>query len=220
LDQRRADVLADLLLGRDRRSVTVEIQVTVPWTVLADLSDEAGELHGYGPIPATLARQLAAQGTWRRMLTDPVDGRLLEVSRRRFPGPELARHVKARDRKCLFPGCAKPAVYAEIDHTVDHAKGGLTAEWNLGPACHRHNRMKSEGRWVLVQTAPGYFTWHAPTGRTYHASPEHYEPYHSDHEPDDQVGESEADAAAPATVTSEREPAAEEPTRIVPDNPS
>ncbi|HEX8759621.1 MAG TPA: hypothetical protein VF734_06510, partial [Pseudonocardiaceae bacterium] len=34
--------------------------------------EHPGELAGDGPIAAEQARELAAQGTWRRILTDPA----------------------------------------------------------------------------------------------------------------------------------------------------
>lgn len=144
LDECRADVLYDLLMGRDRERVRVEMQVVVPVSTLMQLSDEPGELAGYGPIPAELARQLAAgsRSTWRRILTDPQDGQVVEVGSRRFPSPGLARTVRARNRQCIFPGCGKPAMNCEIDHTTPHAEGGPTEKDNLGPVCSRHHHLK------------------------------------------------------------------------------
>ena len=45
------------------------------------VDNSPGELVGYGPIPAPVARRIAADpgGTWRRMLTDPA-GNLLDLS--------------------------------------------------------------------------------------------------------------------------------------------
>ncbi|CAJ63172.1 MULTISPECIES: HNH endonuclease signature motif containing protein [Frankia] len=144
LDERRADVLYELLMGQDRHSIRPEVQVVVPISTLMGLSDEPGELAGYGPIPADLARELAAdsQSTWRRMLTDPRNGQVVEVGDRRFPSPGLARAVRARNRQCIFPGCGKPAINCEIDHTKPHGEGGRTEEENLGPACARHHHLK------------------------------------------------------------------------------
>ncbi len=144
LDERRADVLYDLLMGQDRNRVRTEMQVVVPISTLMGLSDEPGELAGYGPIPAELARELAAgsRSTWRQMLTDPRDGQVVKVGARRFPSPGVARTVRARNRHCIFPGCDKPAMNSEIDHTKPHAEGGRAEEGNLGPACARHHHLK------------------------------------------------------------------------------
>jgi hypothetical protein len=53
------------------------VSVIVPITTLLGLDEHPGELVGYGPIPAPLAREIAAEGTWRRLLTDPASGTLL-----------------------------------------------------------------------------------------------------------------------------------------------
>jgi hypothetical protein len=103
LGQIRADVAAALLLGADAGDgdgdggVQVEVHVTVPATTLLGLADDPGELEGYGPIPADLARELAENATWRRIVTDPVDGTVLDVGLRRYPSAGLARHVRERD---------------------------------------------------------------------------------------------------------------------------
>ncbi|MEO6087500.1 MAG: DUF222 domain-containing protein, partial [Umezawaea sp.] len=69
MDQRRADVVCDLLLGKPS-NVHVQLQVTVPVSMVMRLDDQPGELAGYGPITADTARELAGDATWRRLLTD------------------------------------------------------------------------------------------------------------------------------------------------------
>src|SRR5262249_56017786 len=68
-DERRADALCDLLLDPRHHATTggkggVQVQVTVPASTLMGLDDQPADLAGYGPIPADLARELAAAGTW------------------------------------------------------------------------------------------------------------------------------------------------------------
>ncbi len=71
LDAIRADVLTELLLGTRESYRRVQIQVTVPVTTLLGVRDLPGDLEGYGPIPAEIAREMAADPrcTWRRLLT-------------------------------------------------------------------------------------------------------------------------------------------------------
>src|SRR3979490_1898575 len=81
-------------------AVQVEVQVTVPADTLLGASDQPGELAGYGSIPAALARRLAEdpRATWRRLLTDPADGSLLDYGRRTYRPPVgLDEHIRARD---------------------------------------------------------------------------------------------------------------------------
>jgi hypothetical protein len=44
------------------------------------------------------------------------------------------RFLRARDQHCRFPGCRRPAIRSEIDHTVDAALGGPTA-LSTSPIC-------------------------------------------------------------------------------------
>ncbi|WP_131788088.1 HNH endonuclease signature motif containing protein [Protofrankia symbiont of Coriaria ruscifolia] len=100
---------------------------------------------GYGPIPAATARELAAEATWRRILTDPVDGQPVAVSHRRFPAPGLSRLLHTRDRTCRFPGCRKPARFCDLNHVRPYTDGGPTTAGNLLALCRRHHRAKHDG---------------------------------------------------------------------------
>jgi len=155
---RRADVLTGILLGNRREYVTTEIQVVVGAGTLLGLDGEPAELAGFGPIPAELARQLAGDATWRRILTDPVSGRCW-TSEAGGSRPRVGT-VRARSYGgCTFPGCAVPAMRCDLDHTVDRARGGRTRHDNLGPACPHHHRLKHEAGWTLTQPRPGIFEW-------------------------------------------------------------
>jgi hypothetical protein len=164
---RRADVLTALLLGNRRELVRVDVQVIAPVGTLAGLDDNPAELVGYGPIPADVGRALAADAHWRRVLTDPKTGTVLDLGHRRIPTPALARLIRHRDTFCVFPGCGMPATRADIDHTIAHTAGGHTSHGNLGVLCRYHHRMKHDGGWTLEQPKPGLFIWTSPAGRTY-----------------------------------------------------
>lgn len=89
----------------------------------------------------------------------------------RFAEAALGRHVQIRDRSCVYLGCRSSARSADLDHTVDHARGGITTEENSGSLCRRDHRLKHIGRWRLHQPAPGHSTWLSPLGRTYRTQP-------------------------------------------------
>jgi Domain of unknown function (DUF222) len=88
MDARRADALVELVTHRGTAaSVPVAegasgglgalaplVQVTVAATTLLGMDGQPAELAGHGPIPAQVARQIAADpsGTWRRILSDPA----------------------------------------------------------------------------------------------------------------------------------------------------
>jgi len=103
------------------------------------------------------------------VLTDPETGTVLDLGHRRVPTPALARLIRHRDSRCLFPGCGMPATCADIDHTHAHTAGGRTALDNLGVLCRHHHRAKhTDGAgWKLEQPTPGVFRWTSPAGRTY-----------------------------------------------------
>ena len=63
------------------------MRVTIPYTALLGADDLPGDLAGYGPIPAAVARDLAARGTWRRILTDPASGRPVDYGTTRYRPP-------------------------------------------------------------------------------------------------------------------------------------
>ena len=64
---------------RRRRSARAQVLVAVNLTTLIGLDEQPAELAGYGPIPAHVARQIAADGVLRRILTDPVTGIVVSV---------------------------------------------------------------------------------------------------------------------------------------------
>jgi hypothetical protein len=172
LDQLRADLLTDGI------TTTVEVQVVVPASVLLGLSDEPAEFAGFGAVDAQLARTIAGDATWRRILTDPDGGGSVSVGHDTYrPGAVLTRQVRARDRSCRFPGCDRPAAVCDVDHTVPFPDGPTTED-NLGLLCRRHHRYKHSGPDPgadpprLRQPAAGRFVWTMPTGHTYVVDPE------------------------------------------------
>jgi hypothetical protein len=174
LAQCRADVFMDLVLGKTIERSPVHVNVVVPMSTLMGLNRHPGEITGFGPITAEYARELAQHGTWRRMITDE-HGQVLEVSRRRFASPALARHIRLRDRICRQPGCSRSADKAEIDHTVRHADGGVTAVDNTSALCRKHNLMRERTGWDSRQSLPGTLVFRTPANRTHITTPEPYD---------------------------------------------
>lgn len=161
------------LVRRSRVSPRSQIRVTVPLTSLLGLSADPADLAGYGPITAEAAACLARDGTWRRIVTDPVNGQVLDVGRTRYrPPADLAEHVRARDRFCARPGCSTRAESCDLDHTVDYGRDlGRTSHDNLAPLCPRDHTVKTDGGFTLAQIAPGIFEWRTPTGHHYRVIP-------------------------------------------------
>jgi len=155
------------------------VRVTVPATALLGLDDAPAELDGLGPVPADTAAQIAVDATWRRLVTDPVTGVLVDHSTTTYrPGRVLRQAVTARDRTCTFPSCEKPAERSDLDHIVpfDHdldpatlppGTPGQTRAGNLHALCRRHHQLKTAAGWTVERDPlTGVTTWTLPTGRT------------------------------------------------------
>jgi hypothetical protein len=191
MDQKRADLLVEAVLsglsldaspsnasrfdalpgGQGHRP---SIQVTVSADTLLGLDDEPAELAGYGPITAQTARRLAADrsGTWRRLLTDPDTGHLLDISPHRYrPGRRLKDFVTARDSGCVFPHCNQPGYRCDYEHIRPFGQGGPTSRRNGALACRRHNNCKIGTGWSYQLNPDGSFTWTTATGHRYRYRP-------------------------------------------------
>ena len=90
------------------------------------------------------------------------------------PSSTLRHVIKIRSRRCGFPGCRRPAVGCDDDHTIPYDKGGRTCECNLHPLCRRHHQAKQAPGWRLDQPEPGTLIWTLPSGRRYTVTPEPY----------------------------------------------
>lgn len=144
----------------------ISINVTVDLPTLLGLAENPAELEGHGPIPASIARKLAADGKWRKFVTDPLTGNLLDMGRNHYmPSQYLVDFLTARDRTCRFPGCSHPARLSDIDHAESWEKGGQTNPKNLGFLCRRHHRLKTHGGWRLESHSDGSCTWTSPHGK-------------------------------------------------------
>ena len=124
-------------------------------------------------VPALTAWALAAGGTWRRLITDPASGTVVDVGRSRYRPPAgLADLVRARDRACVFPTCQTPAERCDIDHLTAWSQGGTTSLDNLATLCEAHHRLKHTPGWALTRDqASGILSWHTPDKTVYQRHP-------------------------------------------------
>jgi hypothetical protein len=180
VDQLRADALVNAVLaGTDGDLPTHQghrpaINVTVALSTLVGQDEEPGWLDGYGPITAGYARQLAhdPSGTWRRLVTDPISGQLLDYGTTRYRPPRhLSDHVLGRDGECTFPFCTHRARRSDLDHIVAYPRGSTSAN-NLHPLHRRHHNAKTEAGWrVRRDASTGSTRWISPAGRHYRTAP-------------------------------------------------
>ena len=144
----------------------------MPFTTLTGVDDQPCELTGYGPIPADMAREIAADAVWKRLVTDPLSGALLDHGRTTYrPPTALADFVRARDVECRSPICRRRAQSCELDHTIAWADGGTTAEPNLWASCPHHHHGKHAPGWTVVQHPDGRVEWITPAGHRYISNP-------------------------------------------------
>jgi hypothetical protein len=144
------------------------------------LTDEPAELDGFGPIPASMARDLVADGadSFHRVLVDPRDGAPLEIGRTSYRvGKAMRNWLRLRDGKCPFPGCNNSSLDNEADHILAWHRGGTTGISNLGQPCPKHHKLRHSSGWkptpATTTEPPG---WISPSGR-------HYKSEHQDWEP-------------------------------------
>jgi len=176
LDQLRADAFAQIAAkflvdgegdGQTHgRPVTLNLTLDLP--TFLGLQENPGVLDGYGEIPASAARLLATDAKWKRFITDPITGNLMDYGRLTYLPPQaLVDFVVARDRRCRFPGCRQPARVCDIDHAIPWEDGGGTSPENLGLLCRRHHRMKTHGGWGLRSFEDGACEWTSPQGKVF-----------------------------------------------------
>ena len=180
IDQLRADALVSAVLHGTHGQLPTQhghqpaINVTVALTTLTGQDQQPGWLEGYGPIPAGYARQLAHDptGTWRRLITDPATGQLLNYGTTRYRPPQhLSDHVIGRDSECTFPFCSHRARRSDLDHITAYPHGNTNAT-NLHPLHRRHHNAKTQTRWQPHRNpTTGTTHWTSPTGRHYTSTP-------------------------------------------------
>jgi hypothetical protein len=112
--------------------------------VLADAATVSGDstapgyVPGFGGLSAEAVRQLTTSAKLRPVV-HPKD---CAPEPRYRPSAALADFIRCRDLTCRFPGCDRPAEYADIDHTVPWPLGP-THPSNLKLLCRIHHLLKT-----------------------------------------------------------------------------
>ena len=155
-DQRsRGQIMADTLVERltgqaTAGAVSVEVGVVMTEATLLGTGHTPARITGYGPVPASLARQIVrdAATVWlRRLYTRPADGSLVAMdSRRRGFAGELRRFLVVRDELCRTPWCEAPVRH--LDHVTAVAADGTTSAENGQGLCEACNYIKEAAGWT------------------------------------------------------------------------
>ncbi|MCP9000824.1 HNH endonuclease [Pseudarthrobacter sp. RMG13] len=185
-----------------------EVLITVPIFSLLGVTEEPAMLDGYGPIPASMARDLVANGadSFHRVLVDPRNGAPLEIGRTSYRVTKAMRNwLRMRDGKCPFPGCSNQSLDNEADHLLAWHHGGTTGISNLGQPCRRHHSLKHASGWkptpATKNEPPG---WVSPSGRKYKSEHQEWEPPHWPPSLGPQAGEGHRSGSYPSTSTASR----------------
>jgi hypothetical protein len=176
MDQLRSDVFLDLVAGTGTvsRSGAGGVHLHSDLASLAELADHPGELAGYGPVIADIARQVARQqqaAPWEWTIDDPATGMpIAHGSTRRRPTTRQRRHVTTRDTTCIFPGCRMPAMQCDVDHRIRYAESHTTRTGDLAPLCRYHHTNRHRHRWTYRHSSDGDYTFTSPLGHEYTTS--------------------------------------------------
>jgi hypothetical protein len=181
-DSDRADALAARVLGvvSEDGSVTWERSAStqVQTSLVADLLTLRGLQDGIGlldgqPIPAEIVREIAVRThSWRRFVTDPVDGHLIDRGTDVYVDPHLRSLILARDI-CRNPvhRHALTSTRLEMDHAEEFPHGATSAA-NCGALCIPSHQLKTARRVDITGSdADGSCTWTTDWGQVVHIAP-------------------------------------------------
>ncbi|HVT64136.1 MAG TPA: DUF222 domain-containing protein [Mycobacteriales bacterium] len=176
---RRFHALVNAVLGGADASAVNRLQGEVLATgqistLLGD-DDQPGELVGYGPISADHLRRITHDHRLRRLLTDPLNGEVVDLGRHAYaPSARLRKAVQASNPTCTAPGCCRPAIDCETDHRTEFLRGGGTDQGNLKPLCKMHHQLKTKKLWKVDDNGDGTETWTSYLGLRYTVKPRHF----------------------------------------------
>src|SRR2546421_5187286 len=168
--QRNADALVELGRQgsggkRDGAGPRPQVIIRASLDTLAGIKGApAGELEGGGTVPAETVQRYACDSAISRITGQGELEHELSHAARTLPA-STRRALEARDRHCVFPGCARPTNWCDGHHLVWWTRGGATALPNLALLCRPHHRMVHEEGWILGRTTESQWKAKPPLHR-------------------------------------------------------
>ncbi|WP_142023991.1 DUF222 domain-containing protein [Blastococcus colisei] len=90
------------------------------------------------------------------------------------PSDSLQRFVRARDRRCRFPGCRARADRCDLDHNTPYPAGATSCD-NLCCLCRHHHRLSHQAPgWTMHRLPDGGIEWTTPSGDRITTHPPRY----------------------------------------------
>jgi hypothetical protein len=139
---------------------------------------EQATVHGTGTVPAS---QLSADGLIAPELVMELarSAKLVPLVHPADAPPEpgyapsraLQDFVRCRDLTCRWPGCDRPAIDCDLDHTIPYSDGGPTHASNLKCYCRTHHLVKTFWGWRDKQLPDGTMILTSPAGQAYVTTP-------------------------------------------------
>ena len=163
-DAHRVDALIELLLpeGGGPAPPATMVHVVVDYDALMRGPSAAGdqcEIPGVGPIPVTLARQMAEDCILKILLTKGLD--VMAVAHAGYTIPaHLRTALDARDPKCIVPGCDGRR-RLQKDHRNAFGRTQVTKLEDLAHLCPYHHYLKTFCGYTY-RGGPGTWEWIPP----------------------------------------------------------
>ncbi|MCV7408698.1 hypothetical protein AWC05_08140 [Mycobacterium florentinum] len=183
-EQRRADALGALAVAADRlgcrcgRSDCAAGGRPAASPVVIHVIAEQASIDGRGSAPASqlgadglIAPELIAELAKSARLVPLVHPADAPPERGYVPSRALQDFVRCRDLTCRWPGCDRPAVECDLDHTIPYADGGPTHASNLKCYCRTHHLVKTFWGWRDKQLPDGTLILTSPGGQTHVTTP-------------------------------------------------
>ena len=145
-------------------------QDSTDWTALAASIPRPRYVREPGPDPTAIRPPTPPAWTGTelrvaltRMLTTKIDPTPTHSGSYALP-TRMARHVKARDVTCTFPGCPKLAQACQNDHLTPWPVGKTHLD-NIASECIHHHQSKTQKYFTVTKTSSSVH-WTTKNGHT------------------------------------------------------